>query len=183
MPEGYGFPVAQRLWVPLRLNVLEYERGQGPALQLFGRLAPDVTLDQAQTELATLGRRAATDHPQTHEHLRPKIMPYPCSVFDLSSMEAAMLRLANLFLALLLVLVCGNVALFAKPPAAAVREYVRGAAREASAACSGARVENAQVTFLRVTQDAAVAGGQPAAGGPCARHQDPIGRVAVRRAW
>ena len=111
MPHGYGFPVAQHLWVPLRLNALDVAPGGGPALQLFGRLAPGVTMQQAQAELATLGRRAAVDRRATHEHLRPQLMPYARSIFDLSTLEATALRSANVFVAMLLVLVCGNVAL------------------------------------------------------------------------
>ena len=32
MPEGFAFPVSHNLWVPLRLNILEYERRQGPRI-------------------------------------------------------------------------------------------------------------------------------------------------------
>jgi predicted permease len=122
MPEGYGFPVSQSLWVPLRVNVLEHPLGAGPALELFGRLAPGATLDQAQAELATLGRRAAADHPETHRQLRPQVMPYARSIFELSTMDAALLRSTNVFVAMLLVLVCGNVALLL---------FARAATREA----------------------------------------------------
>ena len=96
-------------------------RGSGPGAPPPGPL----TLEQAQAELATLGRRAAADHPETHRHLRPQVMPYVRSIFDLSSMEAALLRSTNVFVAMLLVLVCGNVALlmFAR---AATREAERG---------------------------------------------------------
>ena len=115
MPERYAFPVTQSLWVPLRLNTLEYAPGPGPALELFGRLAPGATLAQAQAELATLGRRAAADRPETHAHLRPQVVPYALavseSIFDLSKADAAALRATNIFFVMLLVLVCGNVAL------------------------------------------------------------------------
>src|SRR5688500_958966 len=76
MPEGYAFPRAQSLWIPLRLNPVEYPRGGGPGLGLFGRLAPGVTLEEAQAELTTWGRRAAADFPSTHQHLRPRGLPY-----------------------------------------------------------------------------------------------------------
>jgi hypothetical protein len=122
MPEGYGFPVAQNLWVPLRVSALEHARGEGPGLDLFGRLAPGVTLEQAQAELTTLGRRAAADWPDTHRHLRPQVIPYARSVFDVSGMEAVLLRSTNVFVAMLLVLVCGNVALLM---------FARAATREA----------------------------------------------------
>jgi predicted permease len=122
MPAGYGFPVAHTVWVPLRLDALDHARGEGPSLRLFGRLAPGVTLDRAQAELATLGRRAAAEHPATHAQLRPQIMPYARSVFDLSAVEAGMLRSGNVFAVMLVVLVCGNVALLL---------FARAATREA----------------------------------------------------
>ena len=111
MPAGYAFPVAQSVWVPLRLDDLEHPRGEGPDLGVFGRLAPGVTLEQARAELTALGRRAAADFPRTNEHLRPQVMPYAQSILDLSGTEALLVRSTNIFLVMFLVLVCGNVAL------------------------------------------------------------------------
>jgi len=111
MPEGFAFPVAQSLWVPLRLGALDYERRQGPAIQIFGRLAPDATLREAQAELTTLGARAAADFPDTHEHLRPQVMPYAKSVVDVSGWRSVGIMSVNIPLVMLLILVCGNVAL------------------------------------------------------------------------
>jgi putative ABC transport system permease protein len=111
MPEGFAFPIAQSLWVPLRLNPLDYERGQGPGIRVFGRLAPGATLAEAQAELAALGRRAAADFPATHRHLRPQVMPYAQSILNLGGTESLLLGSTNLFLVMFLVLVCGNVAL------------------------------------------------------------------------
>lgn len=111
MPQGFAFPVSHQLWVPLRLSVLDYERGEGPALQVFGRLAPNATLDEANAEVTTLGQRAATQYPKTHQHLRPQVMRYARSVVNISPLESAAIRSVDVFLALLLMLICGNVAL------------------------------------------------------------------------
>ncbi|MCC7053025.1 MAG: ABC transporter permease [Gemmatimonadaceae bacterium] len=111
MPESFAFPVAQSLWVPLRLSPLDYPRGEGPALRLFGRLAPGATLSQAQTELTTWGRRAASDFPVTHQHLRPRVMPYAESVALLDGSDLFAARSSYAFFLMLVVLVCGNVAL------------------------------------------------------------------------
>ncbi len=111
MPEGFAFPVSHDLWVPFRLNALSYERGQGPAIRVVGRLAPGATRKEAQAELTTLGRRAAADFPETHEHLRPQVLPYANSILDVSGEVPLALFSVNLFLVMLLVLVCGNVAL------------------------------------------------------------------------
>ncbi len=113
MPEGFAFPVAHRVWIPLRLSALDHERGAGPAIEVFGRLAPGATLERARAELAALGRRAAADHPATHRHLRPEAVPFaqPHSMLDLPPALHRLLYAANLFFVMLLVLVCANVAL------------------------------------------------------------------------
>ena len=111
MPEGYAFPVSQSLWVPLRLNPVEYPRGGGPGLALFGRLAPGITLREAQAELTTWGRRAAADFPSTHQHLRPRVMPYAKSVALIEGSELFLARTSYGFFIMLVVLICGNVAL------------------------------------------------------------------------
>jgi predicted permease len=111
MPEGFGFPVAQRVWTPLRLSPLDYARGEEPRVEVFGRLAPGVSMAEAQAELTALGRRASADFPRTHQHLRPRVMPYTQTILDLKPWMSAGILSANLFVGVLLVLVCGNVAL------------------------------------------------------------------------
>ncbi len=111
MPEGFAFPVAHGLWVPFRLNVLDYERREGPAILVFGRLAPGVALNEAQAELTILGLRTAADFPDTHEHLRPEVMPFAQSILGVRGLASLGLLSVNLFLVMLVVLVCSNVAL------------------------------------------------------------------------
>ena len=76
MRKGFAFPVSHGFWIPLRARALDYERGAGPLISVFGRLAPGASIDAARAELATLGTRAAADFPRTHQHLRPQVMPY-----------------------------------------------------------------------------------------------------------
>ena len=76
MPDGFSFPESQRIWTPLRTNGATLAPRTGPAVSIFGRLAPGVSIDQAQAELATIGARVAAVNPQTHEHLRPRVVPY-----------------------------------------------------------------------------------------------------------
>jgi hypothetical protein len=84
MPEGYAFPVSQSFWVPLRFNVAEFAQRQGPERRVFGRLAPGASIAEAQAELTALGRRAAIEMRETHEHLLPRVMPYARSVVNIS---------------------------------------------------------------------------------------------------
>ena len=111
MPDGFAFPVAQSLWVPLRLNPVDHPRGGGPGLRLFGRLAPGASLAGAQAELTTWGRRAAADFPGTHQHLRPRVMPYAQSVALVDGSELMLTRASYVFFIMLVMLICGNVAL------------------------------------------------------------------------
>jgi putative ABC transport system permease protein len=111
MPEGFAFPVAHDLWTPLRVDVLDQAPRSGPDLSVFGRLAPGVSLEVARAELSALGRRMATEFPKTHEHLQPRVWPYAEPFPDPASSDWGLMASIPVFGALLLVLVCGNVAL------------------------------------------------------------------------
>jgi putative ABC transport system permease protein len=156
MPPGYTFPINQSLWVPLRYDALSYRRGEGPAVRVFGRLAPGATLAGAQAELTTLGRRAAAAFPETHEHLRPRVMPFARSIFDFSGSEALFLRSTNVFLAMFLVLVCGNVALLT---------FARAATREGEIVVRSALGASRGRIVTQLFAEALVLGGVAAAVG------------------
>lgn len=76
MPERFGFPSNQRLWVPLRMNGALLEARTGPRITMFGRLAPGASIDEAQAELRVVGERMSAASPRTHENLRPQVMAY-----------------------------------------------------------------------------------------------------------
>ena len=111
MPEGFRFPINHRFWVPLRLDPAEHERGGGPAIHMFGRLAEGTTIEEAQAELTAIGLRMAAQYPDTHEYLRPRMMPYTLSFMDIDSPAMAMMMHAIQFaISLLLILVSVNIA-------------------------------------------------------------------------
>jgi len=112
MPDGFAFPRTQELWVPLRIDVSGYEPRQGIAIRIFGRLAPGATLARARTELTHLGGIAASEFPQTHQQLRPQLFTFAESVRAINGAGASMTLLTgNIFVMMLLVLVCVNVGL------------------------------------------------------------------------
>lgn len=111
MPKGFAFPIAHEVWTPLRRSAVAGGAGEGGSVRVFGRLAPGASLAEAGAELAILGRRAAAQAPPEDRHLRPQVLPYAQSIMGLADDEAAAVMSMNLFLVLLLVLVCGNVAL------------------------------------------------------------------------
>jgi len=111
MPQGFGFPVNQSLWTPLRVDPSHVGRGDGPEIQVFGRLAPGASFAQAQAELTALG--AGWPPPvDSGADLRPQVLPYTYPFFDLNSPEAAGgLRLLQAFVVLVLVYVSVNIAI------------------------------------------------------------------------
>ncbi|MBA2572790.1 MAG: ABC transporter permease [Gemmatimonadetes bacterium] len=110
MPPGFAFPVNNRLWTPLRLNPPDYPQGQAPPIEVFGRLAPGATLEQAQAQLATIGQRAAAAHPETHQHIRARILPYARSFIDAPEL-AWVFYLVQLLVSMVLVVIAVNVAI------------------------------------------------------------------------
>jgi predicted permease len=109
MPEGFGFPVNFSVWVPLRAGATPPAPGAGPAVRVFARLAPGVSLAQAQAELDADARRAAEELPRTHARLRPGLAPFT-AVFGFLSGAGPELVVLQLVVSLLLVVVAVNVA-------------------------------------------------------------------------
>ena len=98
MPEGFTFPIQEQYWMPLRLNPLAWRAWQGPSLDLFGRLAPGVTIEQAQAELNAIGRPIAQSHPDGAERLHAIVLPYPREHSDLNAPLMIWLLRAGQFL-------------------------------------------------------------------------------------
>jgi len=110
MPEGFAFPVNNGIWTPLRLEPADYRRGEAPPIDVFGRLAPGATLEQAQAQLAGIGRRIAAVHPGTHRHVRPRVLPYTRAFVDAPELMWVF-YLVQLLGSLLLVVIAINVAI------------------------------------------------------------------------
>ncbi|HEU0078459.1 MAG TPA: FtsX-like permease family protein, partial [Longimicrobiaceae bacterium] len=110
MPRGFAFPVNNRLWAPLRLDPSDYRRGEAPPIDVFGRLAPGATLEQARAQLSAIGRRMAASDPGTHRHIRPRILPYTRSFVDTPELMWVF-YLVQLLGSLLLVVIAVNVAI------------------------------------------------------------------------
>jgi len=108
MPTTFALPVNQSLWVPFRMDALNYARRQGPGIGTIGRLAPGITLEQAQAELTVIGERLANEFSETNARLRPRIMPY-LEPFTWDSGERSLRLGLNAVFLMLLVVICGNV--------------------------------------------------------------------------
>ncbi len=128
MPEGYAFPVAHHVWLPLRTDVTGVEPRQGIAITVFGRLAPGATFETAEAELTTIGKRLAAEHPTTHAQLEPRVIPYTHMSVNNNEMTG-MKALSYFFVVMLVLVVCSTVALlvFARTAARETEILVRSA--------------------------------------------------------
>ena len=76
MPEGFRFPYDQDLWMPLRWAADLPSRDAGETLEVYGRLAPGITADQAQVEMSSIAKRLAEAYPETNEGVGAVVKPY-----------------------------------------------------------------------------------------------------------
>jgi putative ABC transport system permease protein len=66
MPQGFAFPINQKLWVPLAPVVAKDQRNFR-GLFALGRLKPGVTAAQARQELDAIAGRLASQYPETNQ--------------------------------------------------------------------------------------------------------------------
>lgn len=111
MPEGFGFPVNQRIWVPLRVNSASLEPRTGPGVSIFGRLAPGASMASVQAELDVIAARMTASHPETHRDLRLQVTTYakPATAGGEAMVIRNILYGVNMVFVLLLVIICANV--------------------------------------------------------------------------
>lgn len=130
MPDGYGFPVSHSFWVPWRVDAAAFAPRTGPTVHVFGRLAPSISIEAAQAELAAVGERARATMPGTHQHLQPRVVPYAYVFNDLDDPDNAVaMRAIQFALVMLLIVISVNVAILV---------YARTATRQAEIAVRGA---------------------------------------------
>jgi len=110
MPEGFAYPVNHRLWTPLRTDPLSFA-GDGPWVEVFGRLAPGSSLERAQAELSAVGLLEATSEPSTDEVLRPSFVDYATRHTNVEDASPGATQVLQLFCVLLLLVPCANVAI------------------------------------------------------------------------
>ena len=108
MPEGFKFPIAQEVWVPLRMDPLELERGEGTSLEVFGRLEDGVSLDEAQAEFAAIASRLEMEYPETNEGVGAVIKPFTEEYIGEEPTRLLWVMLVAVFAVLLIA--CVNVA-------------------------------------------------------------------------
>jgi predicted permease len=76
MPEGFLYPNDSKIWLPYQLDPLATKRSESPQVQVVARLRHDVSLDEANVELAALAKRLATEHKETNEGITAFVQPF-----------------------------------------------------------------------------------------------------------
>jgi putative ABC transport system permease protein len=74
MPARFGFPRNQEVWVPLPVH--DAAPREGPAVEVFGRLANGASWQDAAAELDVVSARTAADQPATHAQLRTRVRAF-----------------------------------------------------------------------------------------------------------
>ncbi len=112
MPERFGFPVNQRLWLPLRTDGSQLAPRTGPPVSFFGRLAPGVSATQAQAELDTIAKGLAAGSPEAYKNLQPRVATYGAPPIEDPGARTVVkiVYAANTVFLLLLAVICTNVA-------------------------------------------------------------------------
>jgi putative ABC transport system permease protein len=112
MPAGFSFPAREGIWAPLRVSGEALAPRTGPSVAVFGRLAQGASMKQAQVELGAITGRIATDNPETHRHLRPRVVSYgrPPVEGGEAQIISRILQAVNLFFMLLLAVISANIA-------------------------------------------------------------------------
>jgi len=107
MPAGFRFPLFQDLWVPLQIDLSRFARGEGQAVKVFGRLKPEVSLQQARAEFEAIAAGLAGRH-RENENVTAVIQAFQDEYLP----QEARTVISAMFVAVLLVLLiaCANVA-------------------------------------------------------------------------
>jgi putative ABC transport system permease protein len=107
MPPKFMFPETQRLWVPISAYIPEWTRSVR-SLEVFARLKPGVSIEQASTDLRAISTRLAATYPKENEGwaalvrpLRSWMVPIQVEIMMFAMMGAV---------TLVLMIACANVA-------------------------------------------------------------------------
>ncbi len=81
MPERFGFPNLEQVWIPLVIDPLATPRGRGPEYEVVARLKSGVAIASAQAQMESIAAGLARDFPATNARLSVLVMPFMQRVF------------------------------------------------------------------------------------------------------
>lgn len=147
MPDGFRFPVNQRLWTPL---------GSEGDVFVFARLAPGSSRQGAQSEVVTLGLTPRPAGSRATARLEPRVVSYAAGLFPDVHANPWAGGVILVLCALLLIPPCANVAILVYARTVTRREEF--ALRTALGASRGRIVMQLFVEVLVLAAGAGVAG-------------------------
>ena len=107
LPDRFEFPFEQQVWLPMRLDPLAIPRGTGTTVQVFGRLLPGVSQDEANTQINAIARRLQLEHPETNAGIGATMGPFVRQILLDQGVELLWAMLGAVFL--VLIVACANV--------------------------------------------------------------------------
>jgi hypothetical protein len=121
MPAAFRFPSTYEVWQPLKIDEGAVQPRAGIGVSIWARTRPGVTPEKANAELTVLSAQHAAAWPATHASLVADVQPATWSEMS-DPEERGLLASMNGVIALMVLLVSGNVALLM---------FARAATREA----------------------------------------------------
>lgn len=113
MPEDFGFPVREDLWVPLFNQQdkasLEWG-GQAMSLEVFGRLKDDISFEKARSNMAVIASNLEKQHPEIQRGFRDVTVKPFIEEFVGGNQAKSMTAVMLLITFLILIIACANVA-------------------------------------------------------------------------
>jgi putative ABC transport system permease protein len=107
MPPRFAFPETQQLWIPLAMYSGAMTRSNR-GMQVFGRLQPGASIDQAQSEFAAIASRLAAAYPKEDQDW--SVAVHPLREWMLPPQIELMLFTMMCAVTLVLLIACSNVA-------------------------------------------------------------------------
>jgi predicted permease len=75
MPDGFQYPLVADLWLPMAMAPgIRNATWRSTGFDVVGRLRPDISLEQARSEIETVGARSLRDHPEINQDRRLLVM-------------------------------------------------------------------------------------------------------------
>jgi putative ABC transport system permease protein len=81
MPETFGFPIRETMWIPLTVDPAPAPRGREAFTRVVARLKPGVSPKEARIQLSTAAAQLQAEFPTTNKGVGVDVVPYARSVF------------------------------------------------------------------------------------------------------
>ncbi|HEU4530526.1 MAG TPA: ABC transporter permease [Steroidobacteraceae bacterium] len=108
MPQGFAYPPGAQLFVPVHEPYTLGTRGDPELyMDVFARLKPGVSLDEAAAQMTLIGSRLARQYPQSNAGIEPDVMPVALATTGRDDQQLFQMLFGSVFL--VLIIACVNV--------------------------------------------------------------------------